>query len=481
MGVPKFFRWLSERYPKVNQRLGRMPEEATLREHGLDDKTHIASLARPDPMSECSIMPTIDRLYIDMNGIIHGCSHNNDDSKNNDDDDTETVSRISEAEIFQNCCYYLDRIVRDIVQPQTLVYLAVDGVAPRAKLNQQRSRRYRSGKEGEIEQTVYDAHLKKVMEEQKQDLMMLEEEELRMEAAAMGQSSSLSPVGGLFLEEEVLMRSPKEDSNDIDDNNNSDDDGDDSEVQEIEPGRFAGKFEARLQVKDSSHKGSLSAKKPTHGTSTENGDDNDDTELFHSNQITPGTPFFSRCTAHLQHFLQRKVSEDPAWQKLTVIFSGSHVPGEGEHKIMQFMREQKTAYAYEISQQPNKTTSDDPLAYHPNLRHCIMGQDGDLIMLGLLSHEPNLVLLREQVLFDAKRRGQQQQDKNNDNSHGIATYIHNPNFELLHMNVLRDYFAYEFETSNVLPGRSSFDLEHCIDDFVFLTFLVGNDFLPHVS
>ena len=303
MGVPKFFRWLSERYPKVNQRLGRVPEESTLLEHDFvrDD---IATLPRPDPLSECSTMPAIDRLYIDMNGIIHGCSHNNNTSQNGEDD-TETVSRISEAEIFQNCCYYLDRIVRDIVQPQTLVYLAVDGVAPRAKLNQQRSRRYRSGKEGEIEQTVYDAHLKKLLEEQKQDMRM-EEEDLRIEAEKEHLSSS-SSLGGLFIEEEVLMRSSKEDDNI---NNSDDDDDDDSEIQEIEPGRFAGKFEARLQAK-------LSLKNPTtDGTDSGSTDDDDDEdeELFHSNQITPGTPFFTRCTAHLEHFLRRKMSQDPAWQ-----------------------------------------------------------------------------------------------------------------------------------------------------------------------
>jgi len=45
------------------------------------------------------------------------------------------------------------------------------------------------------------------------------------------------------------------------------------------------------------------------------------------------------------------------------------------------------------------------------------------------------------------------------------------------MNVLRDYIAFEFETSNVVAD-SPFDLERTIDDFVFMTFFVGNDFLP---
>jgi 5'-3' exonuclease len=104
------------------------------------------------------------------------------------------------------------------------------------------------------------------------------------------------------------------------------------------------------------------------------------------------------------------------------------------------------------------------------LRHCLQGQDGDLIMLGLCTHEPNFVLLREQVPFDSTKR-QQWEDL------GMPAYVHNPNFEFLHMNVLRDYLAFDFETSNVVP-ESPYELEQTIDDFVFLTFFVGNDFLP---
>ena len=93
--------------------------------------------------------------------------------------------------------------------------------------------------------------------------------------------------------------------------------------------------------------------------------------------------FFAEFTKHLEHFVKHKLSTDPKWKKLTIIFSGPNVPGEGEHKIMQFLREQRE-------------TPD----YDPNLRHCIMGQDGDLMMLGLLTHEPNMVLLREKVVFN---------------------------------------------------------------------------------
>ena len=74
-----------------------------------------------------------------MNGIIHYCSHPNDD---------DPSFRISEEKIFSDIFHYLEALFR-IIKPQKLLFMAVDGVAPRAKMNQQRGRRFRSAKDAE--------------------------------------------------------------------------------------------------------------------------------------------------------------------------------------------------------------------------------------------------------------------------------------------------------------------------------------------
>lgn len=269
--------------------------------------------------------PEFDNLYLDMNGIVHGATHGDelDPSKGFDMD-------ASMARMFR----YIDNLIR-LAKPRKLVYMALDGVAPRAKMNQQRQRRFRSAQEAQ---------------------------EMHEQMVKTGEWDPTSTV-------------------------------------------------------------------------------------FDSNAITPGTDFMAALTPHLQYFIRKKINEDPLWKNLTVIFSGHEVPGEGEHKIMEYIRAMKMQEGYD-----------------PNTSHCVYGLDADLIFLSLVLHEPHTALLREEVVFGGLR-----QQKG-----GREQFAKSSNFQLLHISLLREYFSVEFSfTFDV-------DIERCIDDFVLLCFMIGNDFIPHI-
>ncbi|XP_028282686.1 5'-3' exoribonuclease 1 isoform X2 [Parambassis ranga] len=298
MGVPKFYRWISERYPCLSE---------VVQEHQI---------------------PEFDNLYLDMNGIIHQCSHPNDE---------DVHFRISEEKIFADIFHYLGVLFR-IIKPRKVFFMAVDGVAPRAKMNQQRGRRFRSAKEAEEK-------IKKALDKG-----------------------------------EVLPT------------------------------------EAR----------------------------------FDSNCITPGTDFMTRLQEQLKYFVHNKLSNDKLWKNVKVYLSGHETPGEGEHKIMEFIRSENARPGHD-----------------PNTRHCLYGLDADLIMLGLTSHEPNFSLLREEVRFGGKK------------SQKRITAPEETTFHLLHLSLMREYIDYEFSDLKNKMG-AAYDLERVIDDWILMGFLVGNDFIPHL-
>ncbi|CAD8062450.1 unnamed protein product [Paramecium sonneborni] len=298
MGVPNFYSWLSKRYP--------MCKYPFTKHHGHQ----------------------IDFLYLDMNQVIYKCATNQTILKD------YMIEKSIEA-LWTSILNYIDAII-DLVDPKLVIYLTFDGVAPRAKANQQRQRRFASSKG--------DAKIKLLLKQ-------------------------------LDLEQQ--------------------------------------------------------------------------NKTFKNNQITAGTEFMYELNEQIKFFIHRKFKEDQKYNNLQVIFSGSDVPGEGEHKILEFMRA--------IKNQKD---------FNPNWTHCIYSSDADLIMLGLGIHFKYISIIREQCNMDQIKT-----------QIACKRSFEQVKFELINLQIVKEYMDLEYQK---IQMKIPFNIDRVIDDFLLLFFLIGNDFLPRV-
>ena len=66
--------------------------------------------------------------------------------------------------------------------------------------------------------------------------------------------------------------------------------------------------------------------------------DDDEFNRFDSNCITPGTKFMDYLSKYIDWYIRKAVSENPLWRDIDVVFSDEKSPGEGEHKIINYIR-----------------------------------------------------------------------------------------------------------------------------------------------
>ena len=272
----------------------------------------------------------INNLYFDMNCLIHPCVRNitsnytdllkehNELKKTSKYKTQSEFSTKLEIKIYKEIDDYLDKLI-EIANPSNMIYMAIDGVAPRAKMEQQRIRRYRTVKQQNMEGEIYKKY-------------------------------------GITK------------------------------------------------------------------------------HIFDTNCITPGTIFMYKLSEHLKKYISNKYNE----LKIQFILDDSQNKGEGEHKIIQYIK---------------NYTKDDI--------NCIYGLDADLIMLSLCANS-KIYLLRENVHFG-------------------KVYTNSFLYFDIYEFSEQLYNKIKTEINTDLEEPLELDKQSIINDYVCLCFLLGNDFLPHIS
>jgi 5'-3' exonuclease len=155
--------------------------------------------------------------------------------------------------------------------------------------------------------------------------------------------------------------------------------------------------------------------------------------MFDSNSITPGTQFLDHLSRYIDWYIRQRLSTGTFLNKdgnsIEIIFSSEKVPGEGEHKLVKYVREHG----------------------EPNECFLMQGMDADLVMLSLATHFTNFHILRENP------------------------YRYEHEYYYINLKEIRENLV------NALLCEQSIhpDAVH-INDFIAMIFLTGNDFLPHI-
>lgn len=171
------------------------------------------------------------------------------------------------------------------------------------------------------------------------------------------------------------------------------------------------------------------------------------------NMISPGTDFMEKLADKLRKYLK-----SAPWLKpdMLVHLDDASRPGEGEHKIMNDLR----------TRDPATTVA-------------IYGLDSDLIFLTLSNHHPNTMLVRETTQFQSLKK---KQESSSDFCYLDIDQLREKILEVLrpstHMDQLRTFKFRMFISEPDYQPFTVKDEQLIIYDYVFICFMLGNDFLP---
>jgi len=166
--------------------------------------------------------------------------------------------------------------------------------------------------------------------------------------------------------------------------------------------------------------------------------ENEKKELWDTTSITPGSNFMRKLSDAIIIFFKDKL------QKIDIIISSSEYKGEGEHKIYKYIR--------------------NHLKYHNTTTTIIYGLDADLLMLSLihLKITTNLYLFRETPHFISSVNNRLKPN---------CLYV-------LDIFELNEKLKIEMTTTTSTTTTTT-TTKNITLDYIFLCFLLGNDFLPH--
>jgi len=153
---------------------------------------------------------------------------------------------------------------------------------------------------------------------------------------------------------------------------------------------------------------------------------------WNRNKITPGTQFMSLLSARINMHFKGKEKQ---FNVKNIEVSCSDEVGEGEHKLMEYIR--------------NNDLADSNIA--------IYGLDSDLIMLSIFHsvHCKNIYVFREAPVFLS--------------SSIPKSIINEDKIYFLDVSIMMSCILRELEVTD----------KHRVFDYVFFCFFLGNDFLPH--
>ena len=161
-----------------------------------------------------------------------------------------------------------------------------------------------------------------------------------------------------------------------------------------------------------------------------------------SANISPGTKFMEKLSNGILDAMKNKVFQKHN-HNMNIIFNNGNVPGEGEHKFLDIIRQMRNIESTK------------------NAEIYLYGRDADLIVLAVTTHKNNIHIVREIKL-----------ETDND----LKKMYENYDFLQVNINELSDGFYKELIRKN--ESKKNFEKTKVLNDYIFLTFLVGNDFVP---